>query len=371
MGLPALSLLENITSSVAPVELLKLGLTYPWPSAKVEEFLRSHDEVLIVEELDRILEQELKSFVLDHAIPVRLHARVGDEELMGEMTPGRTWTLLARIWPDLFPPCPAHEPGPAVTPRIPQMCPGCGHRSAYHAIKSALPPNAITVADIGCHTLGFFEPYDIGKVLLCMGHSTGTAAGLRLFNQERKVVCFLGDSTYFHAGIPGVVNAVANDHDITLILMENDTTAMTGHQPLASSPEQGERRISIEETLKSLNVKFIRNVDTYRQAELAQAVREAMEHTGFSVVIARHPCMLQFTKRQMRKGAFKPVQVQVDQQVCDKQHVCTGDFGCPSFVLHEDGTVTVHPDLCIGDGSCRQTCPTQALIQPRGGKDNA
>ncbi|MDZ7816131.1 MAG: thiamine pyrophosphate-dependent enzyme [Planctomycetota bacterium] len=246
-SIPALSVLENLAESGANVDLLKLGLSYPWPEKKVRKFLEDHEEVLIVEELDPIFEQELKTFAYDNHLQCRLHARTERDELMRELTPPRTWKMLSRAWPDLFEAKPDFETDTHVPPRIPQMCPGCGHRSAFHAFRDAFDENTITVADIGCHTLGFFEPYAMGEVLLCMGHSTATATGLRLFNEQRKVVCFLGDATFFHAGMPGIANAVNQDVDVTLILMENNTTAMTGHQPLPSAPEPDDVRIPIQQ----------------------------------------------------------------------------------------------------------------------------
>jgi indolepyruvate ferredoxin oxidoreductase alpha subunit len=161
------------------------------------------------------------------------------------------------------------------------MCPGCGHRSAFHAIKQALAPTDITVADIGCHTLGFLPPYEMGQLLMCMGASTAMASGLRLFNTSRKVVAFMGDSTFFHAALPGIVNAIFNRHPITLILMENGTTAMTGHQDHAASGKNFNEvtdKIPVRQVLEGLGVKHIFEVDTYQQAKLAELVVEATVH---------------------------------------------------------------------------------------------
>ncbi len=250
------------------------------------------------------------------------------------------------------------------------MCPGCGHRSAFHAIGQALGAGDITVADIGCHTLGFLPPYEIGQVLLCMGHSTGTGAGLSLGQKERKVVSFIGDSTLFHAGLPGILNALVHDHDLTLVIMENGTTAMTGHQPRLGSGEIGPR-IVIKNLMESLGIGFVREVDTYQQAKLTETLVEAMAHEGFAVVIAKHPCMLKFTRDARKRSAnYKPVPVQVDGEKCTEHHICTARFACPSFVRHEDGSVTVHEDLCIGDGSCIQVCPENAIGRSKPGGES-
>lgn len=368
-GLPALSVRENLAEAQAPISLLKLGGTYPLPVERIAAFMADHDEVLIVEELDRVMETEIKALAFDRGLKVRLHARRDRADLMGELTPERTWKLLAEAFPDLF----ALDGGPraevpapqGVASRLPQMCPGCGHRSAFHAIARAIDDDVITVADIGCHSLGFMPPYNMGEVLFCMGHSTPTASGLALGNTQKKVLAFIGDSTLFHAGLPGIINAIVRRHNVTLVVLENGTTAMTGHQPRAGSGEVG-AKIPLAEMFKLLGVEFIRDVDTYRQAELTEHVRAALEHEGLSIVIARHPCMLKFTREQRAKRPdlkFKPVAI--DQATCNQSRICIADFGCPSFIANEDGTVTVHTELCIGDGSCQQTCPVGAIERTR------
>lgn len=359
-GLPALCLLEAVREANAPVDVLKLGITFPRPRALLTEFLRAHEEVYVFEELDRVLETELKALAYEEGLKCRILARSGHSELMGEMTPARAHDCLAGAWPRLFK-RKEKEQRPAPPPRPPQMCPGCGHRSAFYAVKKALPPGAITVGDIGCHSLGFLPPYGMGEVLFSMGHSVSTASGMALNNATRKVVAFLGDSTFFHAAMPGVVNAASRDSDITLVLLDNGTTAMTGHQPRPGNGEIGDR-LAVPELLKNMGVKFLRECDAYDQPKLAGLVKEAMDHPGFAVVIARHPCMLKFMRERRRANpGLKPQHVAVDQEKCARHYACSAEFACPSFVRHPDGSVTVNEELCIGDGSCVQTCPAQAI----------
>jgi indolepyruvate ferredoxin oxidoreductase alpha subunit len=259
-----------------------------------------------------------------------------------------------------------------VPPRPPQLCPGCGHRSAFHAVKKALAATDITVADIGCHSLGFLPPYQMGQVLLCMGASIATASGLGLFNRERKVVAFLGDSTFFHAGIPGIINAVFNRHNLTLVIMENGTTAMTGHQehPATGKNFNGPTlAIPLRRVLESLGIANIREIDAYSQKQLTAMVKDAIHEDGFKVIIAKHPCMLKYTREQKRQGTGKGLMVNVDQEKCRKIHECVSVFACPSYQIAADGAVKVSEDLCIGDGSCLQTCPATAVAyKDQGGK---
>lgn len=364
-ALPAMAALEVLHDGGQGVDVLKLGLSYPLPARKVAEFLAAHDEVLVLEELDRVMELEIKALAWDAGAKVVLRARTDREELMGELGPRRVRDLLARTWPEAFAPGPAPIAAAQETvARLPQMCPGCGHRSAFHAVKAALEKDAITVADIGCHTLGFQAPYEMGQVLLCMGHGVSTASGLSLENKSRKVLTFVGDSTLMHAGLPGILDAAAHDRDVVLVVLDNATTAMTGHQPRLGSGEEGPK-VALKALLEALGVRFLRECDAYAQAQLTARVKEALAHPGFAVVIARHPCMLKLTRDQKRKNpAYKTRPVAIDQGNCDQRHTCVAEFGCPSFVRAADGSVTVHPDLCIGDGSCLQTCPVQAIVRP-------
>jgi indolepyruvate ferredoxin oxidoreductase alpha subunit len=196
-----------------------------------------------------------------------------------------------------------------------------------------------------------------------MGHSNGTGGGLTLMNDKRKVLTLLGDSTLFHAGIPAIINAVLYDYDMTLVIMENGTTAMTGHQPHAASGEIGDK-IPIKPMLEGLGVKWIREVGAYKQKELTALVNESFRYKGFSIIIAKHPCMLKFTRKQKRAGKFNPKQVEIDQETCNQSYECLKEFACPSFEIQDDGKVKVQKDLCIGDGSCKQTCPADSLVQP-------
>jgi len=331
----------------------------------VADFLRSHRRVKILEELDDLLENEIKALAFDEKIDVEIIGKGDAGEWIGEYTPDKTAAVMAAVWPDFVPdPAPAAPPGIRVPERSPQLCPGCGHRSAFFAVRQALSQDDITVADIGCHTLGYLPPFEIGQVLVCMGASTAVGSGLALFNDRRSVVAFLGDSTFFHAGLPGIVNALFNRHDITLILMENGTMAMTGNQNHPASGrnfDEVTETLPVRQVLEGLGVKKIYETDAYRQAELVDLVRRAVADGTFSVVIVRHPCMLQFTRGQRHRPDYRPRRVAVDPQSCDRRHVCIAQFGCPTFSRGPDGSVTVNADLCIGDGSCVQTCPVKAI----------
>jgi indolepyruvate ferredoxin oxidoreductase, alpha subunit len=369
-GFAFLSLAEAVSGSPAAPDILKLGMIHPLPRGTIVDFLKGHHEVLVLEELDDILERDVKVIAFEERLETTVRGKASLEDWIGEYTPGRVRSILSSLWPDAAPPPPVMASADPVPARFPQLCPGCGHRSAFHAIRKALEENAISVGDIGCHTLGFLPPYRVGQLLLCMGASTAIGQGFRLFDRKRQVVTLMGDSTFFHAGLPGVVNAVFNRHDLTMILMENGTTAMTGHQdhPGSGRNFSGESEaIVVRKVLEGLGVRFIREVDTFSQEKLTEAVREALDAPGFSVVIARHPCMLKFTRDRRKKAGYTQRHVSVDPVACRLLRDCIGEFGCPSFERDpETAAVSVNTDLCIGDGSCIATCPLKAII-PGGG----
>lgn len=369
MGLPYLSLMDVLEKVSEKPDVLKLGFVHPIPGTLVEAFVRSHDEVKILEELDDILEKDIKSLAYDAGLKTRILGKMDPEAWIGEYTSDKVQRVLAGTWPDMLETRSPEALIPQeVVERPPQMCPGCGHRSAFHAIKKALSSQDITVADIGCHTLGYLPPYEMGQIMMCMGASPGIGSGLSLFNTSRKVVVFMGDSTFFHAGLPGILNSVFNQHPITLILMENGTTAMTGHQDHAAVGENFNgptEKVPVRQVLEGLGVKHLYEVDTYQQSKLTELVKAAVDNPEFSVVIARHPCMLKFTREARRKPGYQVRQVRIEQDLCNQKHVCVASFGCPTFTRHDDGKVTINPDLCIGDGSCLQTCPTRAIEKPR------
>lgn len=367
-GLPLRSLEDVLLDSADKPDVLALGMPYPLPSGLVGDFLSSHAEVKILEELDDFVEQQVKAIAYERRIDVVLKGKSDIDDWIGEYGPDKVAEVLRKVWPDLLPPAQARPQVPVtVSARPPQLCPGCGHRTAFYAVRKAISDAEITLADVGCHTLGFLPPYNVGQMFLDMGASVPTGSGLALFNKTRPVIAFLGDSTLFHAGLPGIINAVFNKHNLTLIVMENGTTAMTGHQDHAGSGQNfnGETpAVRIDSVLEAIGV-TPRRVDAYAVGKLTALVREAIGQEGFKVIIASHPCMLKATRDARRKGDRVEKMVRVDQDKCSRARECISRFACPTFQFGEDGSIDTHSDLCIGDGSCLQTCPAHAITPPR------
>jgi len=368
MGLPFLSLMDVLEKTDDKPDVLKLGMVYPVSGKVIKDFIAEHAEVKVLEELDNFVEKEIKLLAYDQKLSTKIIGKIDTEDWIGEYTPDKVYEVIKKTWSDMLPDRQVQSVAISdVPPRPAQMCPGCGHRSAFHAIKMALKDTDITVADIGCHTLGYLPPHNVGELMMCMGASTAIGSGMSLFNDSRRVVAFLGDSTFFHAGLPGIINALFNKHKITLILMENGTTAMTGHQDHAASGRnfnEPTETIPLRQVLEGLGIKHIWETDTYQQSQLAAMVQEAMEIDEFSVVIARHPCMLKFTREQRRKPGYQARRVDIDQEKCQRSYECIEQLGCPTLTRTDNGSIIINPDLCIGDGSCLQTCPSGAITKP-------
>lgn len=250
---------------------------------------------------------------------------------------------------------------PEIPQRPPNLCAGCSHRATYYAVKKAAEGmDAIYPSDIGCYTLGFLPPLSMADFLICMGSSVGTACGFSRAS-GRKVVAFIGDSTFFHSGIPGLVNAVFNHHNFTLVILDNGTTAMTGHQPhpgvdMEKLNLQGFGRVSIEEVVRAVGVAHVSVIRPFNLKKSISDVREALEFQGVSVIISREACILQARSMGKRRGRVFTV-----SEACRDHRICINELACPAFNQSE-GRVQIDPDLCTGCAVCAQICPEHAIV---------
>ena len=324
--------LVNELGLVERVSILKLGFTHPLPRRKMQDFLAEKEAVLVVEELEPFLEEHLKAYAYDRRIDVPIYGKEsGHFERVLEYNPDtvrRAFMDLKELEGDISPihrarasavrELPAMEPA-EMTLRPPVLCSGCPHTATYYAVKIATGGDAIFPSDIGCYTLGYLPPISSADFNVSMGASVGVAGGFATVS-KKTVVAFIGDSTFFHAGLPGLVNAVHHKIDFTLVILDNRATAMTGNQPHpgACREEAGANElveISIERIVRGLGVDDVRTVDPYDVNTTAQAVRDAVGRTGVSVIISRHTCSLMEIKlRQEPAGKF---QVETDRcRVC-------------------------------------------------------
>jgi indolepyruvate ferredoxin oxidoreductase alpha subunit len=285
------------------VAILKLGMTNPLPRALCEAFFLTRERILVVEELEPYLEDEIKGIVADLGIQREILGKAtGHFSRLYELTPDHVIPVIAKLLA-----IPRNESTRRSTgeqslslelpARPPVLCPGCPHRATYDVIQTITDENVIFSSDIGCYTLGGLPPYQMADFLLCMGSSVGTAGGFSKVTGQ-KVIAFIGDSTFFHAGIPALVNAVHNDHKFLLVILDNQTTAMTGHQPHPGVQANGTTPVSIEAIVRACGVKNVCVIDPYDYEEAALALRDAWSAQELSVVISRHICPLAARKRR-------------------------------------------------------------------------
>jgi indolepyruvate ferredoxin oxidoreductase alpha subunit len=327
---------------VAPsASVLKLGLTHPLPPRLIREFAAGVDELYVVEELDPYLEERVRALGL---------RPVGKEifPVTGELDPDRVAEGLG-IAPAGDGASPVDVPLP---PRPPVLCAGCGHRGVFYTLARL---GVAVTGDIGCYTLGALPPLEAMDSCLCMGASVGMAQGLELAlrsaGDRRPVVGVIGDSTFVHSGITGLVNAVYNRGTGTLLLLDNGTTAMTGHQdhPGTGRTADGERSRALDYVAlcEAIGVRRVREVDPYDLDALESAIREELAADEVSVLICRAVCRL-----VDRTPLAPAVELEIDCPGCG---TCF-ELGCPALD-GSSGRAVIDPAVCCGCGLCVQICP--------------
>lgn len=340
----------------ADCKILKIGTPHPFPETLALSFLQNVDEVLVIEELDPVIEKELIFLCGKYGLPVTVKGKYTETvSRAGENSVASVQTAIAGFL-GISVPETEESSLPELPVRPPVLCPGCPHRASFYAVKKAMAgKKAVFSGDIGCYTLGNAAPLNMVDTCLCMGAGVTIAQGLHKAEPDTVNFAFIGDSTFFHTGIPGVINAVYNEHDIVLIVLDNSTTAMTGHQP---HPGIGKtmmgavsEKIKIEEVLKSLGVKHIQRTNPLQLETAVQAVKSAAAYSGVSAVIFEAPCIA-LTKPE--------TPYTVDSDTCIGCGACIRQLGCPAIVS-DGGTPRIENTMCFGCGLCSRICPKGAI----------
>jgi len=353
------------------VKILKLGMTHPIPRHLCEQFIKSCKIVIVVEELDPILEQQLKMLAYDGGYDVKIYGKTtGHFSRLYEYTPDIILDIFSKIF-DVINPYRKHSQSKLKLPnRPPVLCPGCPHRATYYAVKKIAPQGTIYPTDIGCYILGKTPPLEIADVLLCMGSNAGLACGFAVSGHQ-KIVSFMGDSTFFHSGIPPIIDAVHHNHNVVITILDNRTTAMTGHQPHPGSEYTGMGRsvklIKIEDVIKGLGVNHIEIVNPNNIGETTSAFQRALDFQGPSVVISKAPCILSELRKKRESGKTVPVYI-IDQEKCIQCRECIDHFGCPAFNYIDDGTILIDDAQCNGCGNCVDVCSNNAVYKKESNK---
>jgi len=360
------------------VSILKIGTPHPLPEELVIRLLKSVGEILVVEELDPFVELQVKAIAGEHNIPVRIHGkdlvpRIGElstravTEAIARLTGSKPPVDFARL--DKL----EQEVAPLLPWRPPTLCPGCPHRASFHAITMAARRVArdygkdvepIYPSDIGCYTLGTNPPLEAVDTCICMGGGFGIANGLAHV-VDAPIITHLGDSTFFHAGIPPLINAVYNKAKITMVILDNSATAMTGFQPHPGTgyTASGEEAVSLkpEDVARACGVKFVEVVDPFDLKTATDTIEKALRFDGPAVIVCRRLCAI-IDQREKRKRKEEVVPYFVDQDKCNiKCNACIKLLGCPAIIKQEDKTI-IDSSLCTGCGVCAQVCPYKAIL---------
>jgi len=345
------------------IRVLRIGFSHPLPSKQIQAFLKACERVLVVEEGEPWMETQVKALAqeIECTIPIAGKSLEFFSRLY-EYTPSKVRSVMASFFnvSDTKQDPLSLNDLPEIPGRPPNLCAGCSHRAAFYAVKQAaksLDVEVIYPTDIGCYTLGVLPPLNMADYLICMGSSVGTGCG---FSKalDKKVVAFIGDSTFFHSGIPGLVNAVFNQHQFTLVILDNGTTAMTGHQPhpgvdMSQWNLDNFTQVSIEKIVRAIGVPHVEVVRPYQVNKTIDAIKAAFNADGVSVVIAQEACTLVNKKR--KKRAFRVT------DKCQNHRVCINEFACPAFYL-ENNRLQINPSQCVGCAVCAQVCPENAIV---------
>ncbi len=332
--------------------VLKLGWSFPFPDGLIMELASGVKEILVVEELDPIIEEHVRTL----GISCQGRSFVPG---IGELSPSRLAGALAARSGAAAPPAPAPLPEAQDLPaRPPVLCPGCPHRGIFHALGKF---DVVVTGDIGCYSLGVFPPLSRLDTILCMGAGISMAHGMQKAGEPRKVVGIVGDSTFFHSGITGLLDVVYNRGTSVLIVADNRTTAMTGHQehPGTGRTLSGEQTIaaSIEDIARACGMKNIAVVDPYKVKPTIAAVKTALESGEPWLIISRAVCPL-----YSRKAVGSPRRI--SEERCTQCKTCL-KLGCPGLELI-DGKVRVNELLCSGCSLCQEVCPKKAVDAAEG-----
>ena len=342
---------QYVREAMPEASVLKLGLVNPLPKKLIEEFAAKVDRLYIFEELEPVIEEQVKAWGISKAVGKEIFTIQGEysANLLRERVLGEKQDF---------------HPEEGVPARPPILCPGCPHRSVFTALKRL---KIRAAGDIGCYTLGAVAPLGVIDTTICMGASISTLHGMEKAKGKDYIknwVAVIGDSTFMHTGLNSLVNMVYNQATGTVIILDNSTTGMTGHQDHAATGKtlKGEEvpMVSIPNLCRSLGISRVTEVNAFDQAELEKVIREETQREELSVIIAEAPCAL-------LKGIKFPNKCRPDTEKCKKCGACLKP-GCPALTRKEDGTIAIDETMCNGCGLCMQLCKFDAIKLVKAGE---
>ncbi len=357
--------------------VLKIGTTFPLPRKLISEFLKGLKTVIIVEELSPYLELHVTALAKDANPAVRVIGKgsghfsealeynpnivvSGLAKALGLKSPADYDAILSK----------AKELKTGLADRWPTFCPGCPHRATLHALLQATRGTKhILATDIGCYSMSFLDPLRYGDSLLSMGACLGVAAGMQYAAQE-KVVAMIGDSTFWHAGMPGLVNAIHHGDDFTLVILDNEVTAMTGQQPNPgrdyNAGGQVAKPLVLEDVIRAMGISDITIIDPYQVKAAVAPMKEALSRKGPNVIISRRACALYADRNKRRRGEAIDTN-KVDKEVCKRPYVCIKEFYCPAISIDDsDRKAYITKELCDSCDVCAKLCPYGSIKRREG-----
>ena len=355
-------------------KVLKLASPVPLPSELVTKALDNVSRILVVEELEPIVEQQLRALVQSKGLDIEVHGKdyIG---LAYEITFERVIDALSKfLSKELKVPKGIDDININIPPRPPVLCPGCPYRPLFYIMrkeankmKNEKGYEPIFTGDIGCYSLGLNPPYRVQDTCIAMGASIGLANGLAQ-TTEVPIVAIIGDSTFFHAGIPPLLNAVYNEAPFLTIVLDNRTTAMTGHQPHPGTGFRADgrpaKRILVENVARGLGIEYIEIIDPFNLKEAEEkyvkALNYVMKKKKPALIVSRRSCALLAISKARRAGFEIPRYV-VNDGKCKACGICYKVFACPAITSRENGKAWIDPALCTGCGVCMDVCPFNAI----------
>jgi indolepyruvate ferredoxin oxidoreductase alpha subunit len=348
----------------ARLPLLKLG-TLPRPRRKILEFAQGLDRLVIFEETEPFVEDLCKRIFQEEKVGIEVLGRSGFLPSDGELNVQVVLDAVQKAAPAVKI---SRPEAPALDVHIPirtrTQCVGCNYRGILNALKQTVRKHkGIVAGDIGCHDAGSFRPLELQSTIYCMGSSVPMASGMVLSGVKRPVFSFIGDSTFYHNGILGLINAANNKINVNVILGENTVTAMTGFQPHPGTGVtlSGEKTnpVNVPKLAESMGVSY-RVVNPYDIRQCREALEAAVKEEGPSLIVSSMPCYLLSTRQG--KKVFEPREVKVNPDRCNGCMICINDFGCPAISFDKSKKmVSIDSMICVGCGLCVDVCKRGAI----------
>ncbi|HPA71015.1 MAG TPA: indolepyruvate ferredoxin oxidoreductase subunit alpha [Spirochaetota bacterium] len=356
----------------APV--MKIGMSYPLNAGEIAAFAKGLERVIVVEDLEGFIEHQVRSLLYGSGVTARIDGK-NIFPAYGELDVDLITERLAAALGKKLPAAMARSIDLAkkltadIPPRQGAFCIGCPHRATLYSVVKATDRKVIFAGDIGCYTLSCLPPFSAFDWVTCMNCGVGIAQGMMQTLDDGDVLAYVGDSTFFHSGIPGLINAVQQDSRMVLVILDNKWVAMTGHQPSPTTETAVDgakfNPVDIKGLLKSIGVKYVRTVDPFNVKATTAAIKEALrKKEGVRVIISEAECALQYGRRLRYERPGYEVHYQIEPGICQKCDECYVQLGCPAIRRAEKGGTHyyyIEEAACLNCGACHDLCPNTAI----------